>query len=408
MSRRTMQRFNTIKDQFLALVNPNAENQVNFKQIFGKWEEDGAIQYIINEMPEELDKIIDIEYTRTNTITMMDENTRYTSSRPIICTLLESYIVFAVDKNMYDAVSFVFSHYAQYIRHRVYTECIFKSLDDAHYKIFNYMTTDKNIVKHHKLNYVNLFITISRRIIFDLSSNECIGKSIRHIIRALMRNSHKVPFSYFIQMISCYTNLDIHTFRYMLKNVKGYVIEPYDFNLEDWGYSDDKYNLFINMVKRGHTDYAMVFVDELCEYNINVVHRNMENMYNIINENFTYWDKKTNVKFVEWYYFKTNKQFNIIDYVNSRVPYEIYTTWYEWALHLRQLLILIRKYYGKRIAINFASYNDIRWCWFESANEPTPNEMPYYEKHCKYAKHLFSYGCIKMVDKVKMHAKFLI
>lgn len=405
MSRRTMQRFNTIKDQFMALINqPNAD----FKKIFDKWEEDYSIQYIINEMPEELDKIIDIKYTRTNTITILDENLGYVSSRPIICTLLESYIMFSVDKNMYDAVSFVFSHYAKYIRYCVYTECVFTSLNDAHYKIFNYMTTDKNIIKYHKLNYVNLFITISKRIIFDFSSDECIGKSIRHIIRTLMRNSHKVPFSSFIDMISYYTNIDVHTFRYMLKNVKEYVREPYDFNVENWGgFADERHNLFIQMVKRGDTNYAMIFADELNEYNINIVHRNMENMYNRINNGFSSWGKKTDVKFVEWYYFRTNKQFNIVDYVNSRATYGDFTLWYEWTLNLRQLLILVRKHYGKMVAIDFSPYDGIYWGWFEGAT-PTPEEIPYFEKHCKYAKHLFSYGCIKMADKVKKHAKFLI
>lgn len=406
MSRRTMQRFNTIKDQFMALINqPNAD----FKQIFDKWETDLSIRYIIREMPDEMDKIMDIEYTRMDCINMMNENSTFRETPYIIATLLESYIVFAVDKNMFDVVSFIFSHYAQYIRHIVYTECVFSALDDTHYKIFNYLTTDKNILKHHKLNYVNLFITISKRIIFDFSSDECIGKSIRHIIRTLTRNSHKVPFSSFIDMVSYYTNIDIHTFRYMLKNVKAYVREPYDFNVENWGgFADERHNLFIQMVKRGDTNYAMIFADELNEYNINIVHRNMENMYSHINEGFTSWGKRTDVQFVEWYYFKTNKQFNIIDYVNSRVPYEIYTTWYEWTLHLRQLLMLVRKHYGKDVAIDFSPYDGIQWGWFESAYETPPEDIPYFEKHCKYAKNLFSYGCIKMVDRVKEHAKFLI
>ncbi len=405
MSRRTMQRFNTIKDQFMALINqPNAD----FKQIFDKWEADLSIQYIIRKMPDEMDKIMDIEYTKMDCTNMMDENSTYSGRCHIVATLLESYILFAVDKNMFDVVSFIFSRYAQYIRHIVYTECVFSALEDTHYKIFNYLTTDKNIIKHHKLNYVNLFITISKRIIFDFSSDECIGKSIRHIIRTLTRNSHKVPFSSFIDMVSYYTNLEIHTFRYMLKNVKEYVREPYDFNVENWGgFADERHNLFIQMVKRGDTNYAMIFADELNEYNIDIVHRNMENMYSHINYGFSSWGKITDVKFVEWYYFKTNKQFNIIDYVNSRATYEIFTSWYEWPLHMRQLLMLVRKHYGKKVAIDFSPYDGIHWGWFEG-EDITPEDIPYFEKHCKYAKNLFSYGCIKMVDRVKEHATFLI
>ena len=82
--------------------------------------------------------------------------------------------------------------------------------------------------------------------------------------------------------------------------------------------------------------------------------------------------------------------------------------WYGWALHLRQLLRLVRKYYGKQVAIDLAPYSMMQWNWFESNTVNEGEDILHEQKHHMLTQHIFSYGCIRMVEKVKAHCKFLV
>lgn len=432
MSHRTMQRFNTIKDQFMALMplqddQPNADiKDVDYIETLNIWEKNGMIRHITGKVPDELDSIIDMKYTRMDCKIITDKEREAGYTRFILCSLLERIYVSTVINNCHDAVVHIITHYIEHIRKEVYEHTLLLSWNDKSYKTFNYLTTQAKIP--WTVDYVKLFITISHSMGYYASRNSRLSKSIIHIIRMIMRNSHKVPYSSFREMFTQiviqlrspsynYNNL----LRFMLTNIKKFVADPYDFNeryFKEYGWVDRQHNLFFHLVYTGNSDMAMILFD-ICgeDHHIDITpdmsiidfqDERMHMTYMLINEGFSRWDSHTNVEFIEWYYLKTNKEFDIVKYVESRSIYEIFMGWYGWALHLHQLLQMVRKYCGKNTTINLAPYNDIRWNWLENIDNITDDELPYSEKHNQHIKHVFSYGCIKMVDKVKEHAKFLI
>ena len=419
MSRRTMQRFNTIKDQFMDLITAPHADINTVCATFDIWESNGMIQHIVGKVPDELECIIEMKYTRME-CKLITSRRNAGTRKPINCTLLERIYITSVENINYKAVEYIMTttHYSKHIRKEVYNHSLLISLENKSYNIFSYLTNVLTTV-----DFVAVFNTITYSIIYDFPHHSRLSKSITHIIQMLMRNSRKVSyesFRDFLMMIICGLQTGNGTgkgsnnrlIQFMLTNMKKYVKGPYNFNERHFGYGGgERHTLFIELVYRGNSDIAMILVD-ICEKNniidaqpIDIRH---DNINYIINEGFNHWDKDTNVKFIEWYYLKTNKQFNLIDYINSRPEYEVYMRWYGWALHLRQLLQLVRKYYGKQVAIDLAPYRMMQWNWFESNTVNEGEDILYEQKHMMLTQHIFSYGCIRMVKKVKAHCKFLV
>lgn len=430
MSRRTMQRFNTIKDQFMALMTPQGDQQnadikdVDYIGTLNIWEKNGMIQHITGKVPDELNSIIGIKYTRINCMIITDKEREAGYTHPVLCSLLERIFISAVSTNGYDAVAHIMKNYIKHIRKEVYDHALMLTWEDKSYKIFNYLTTQADIP--WTVDYVKMFINCSHSMIYYLSRDSRVSKSIIHIIKMIMRNSQKVPYNSFRKMFVHiavqlrhpsynYNNLC----RFMITNIKKFVEGPYDLNERYFRRYDDntRYNLFFHLVYTGNINIAMMLVDIYGQdhhidiipvMNVNGIEYRFYNINVLINEGFSMWNSHTNVEFIEWYYLKTNKEFDIVKYVESRSIHETFMGRYEWALHLSELLRMVRKYCGKNIRINLAPYNDIRWIWLEGNGDNTDYQQQYYAKHNKYIKHIFSYGCIKMVDRVKEHAEFLI
>jgi len=125
------------------------------------------------------------------------------------------------------------------------------------------------------------FIVLSNAIagsMYIFRHGSYLSKSITHIIQMLMRNSRKVSYETFreiLMMIICGLQTGNGTgkgsnnrlIQFMLTNMKKYVKEPYNFNEQHFGYSGgERHTLFIELVYRGNSDIAMMLVD-VCEKN---------------------------------------------------------------------------------------------------------------------------------------------
>lgn len=412
MSRRIMQRFNKMRVQITDLINSiktNAANSVSLIEgTFTEWEENGYGEYITGKLPDEIREKMDRNDVCVNVINERPDYLRfYNGNIPYSCSLVERCFDYAIKSKNEEVVRIILSRYEKHIDNRIIFNSVYRSIENANYKFYKMLTNT------FRINYRNLFIAISNSINhINFKGNMLSSKILKDIIRNIMKNSQKVSFEYVTNILySIYSGMiNSITLSYMLKNLKRYAIGPYDFNEKKYGYSfgDDLYNIFILMLRKGRMDLAMTLVDDCIMYDIckiDIIYRDMNIMYEIVNEGFTQWDEHTNVNFIEWIYHHTNGAFSIPDYLATRAPYDYMMGYYRWALHMRQLLLLIRKYYGKKVVVDMEPYARMRWKWCEIDD---PEDNKYYDEHSKHIRNIFSYGCINLGDRVKSHAKFLI
>ena len=416
MSRRTMQRFNKMKGQIDTIINSiktNAANSVTLiREVFIEWEGNGHSEYIIGKLPDEISEKMDLVDTYIEVVSELSDHSQYyiKETNQYFCSLVERCFDYAIMSKNVEVVLFILSRYEKHISNKVVFNSVYHSIEKANYKFYKMLTN----VFH--INYKNLFITISTNCYMHFAEMSGKFKILNEIINNIMRNSEKVPFRCITDiLIFICLNSDCRKIKpvilsYILKNLTRFVIGPYDFNENKYGYSyhEDRYNLFIRMVKSGKIEWAMTLVDDCAKYDIckiDIIHRDMNTMYEIVNEGFTCWDCHTNVKFIEWMYHHTNGAFSIPDYFATRAPYECMMGYYQWALHMRQIVLLIRKYYGKGVMVDMEPYARMSWTWCDNDDLEATK---YYDEHSKHIRNIFSYGCVGLEDRVKPHAKFLI